>query len=456
MLQAGDRRPGPRGRRSQRSGRGDARDAAAPAGAGADGSAAAGGRWIRRAARGEGARSGAAGHRDDGIRQHPGRRGGDEGRGARLSRQARRSRSPPADGRTRAGAAPRDDRIHSAEGGAGRAARRASDHRRCAVAEAVDSRSAARGRHPTRRCCSKARAAPARSCSRARCTRSARAPTGRSWRSTARRFPRTCSRPSCSATRRARSPALSRASPGSSSWRTTARCFSTRSATCRLRCRPRFSARWRSGGSSASAARSRCTSTSASSPRPTSSCARAWRRKQFREDLYFRLSVFPITIPPLRDRPEDIPILARHFVERFCREMKKNPAILAPSAIEELQKYRWPGNVRELQNCMERAVILSESDTIHARHLNLSLHAPMPPERAESLGDVRSLRHRWPTSCTARRPKSRSGKSSSALKEAGGNKGRAADTAGRRVQELLIKLKEHAAGVIRARAGSTS
>ena len=93
--------------------------------------------------------------------------------------------------------------------------------------------------------------------------------------------------------------------------------------------------------------------------------------KQFREDLYFRLSVFPIPIPPLRDRPDDIPILARHFVERFCRELKKKPAMLAPSAIEELQKYHWPGNVRELQNCMERAVILSESDTIHARHLNL-------------------------------------------------------------------------------------
>ena len=102
--------------------------------------------------------------------------------------------------------------------------------------------------------------------------------------------------------------------------------------------------------------------------------------KQFREDLYFRLSVFPIAIPPLRDRQVDIPILARHFVERFCRELKKTPAMLAPSAIEELQKYHWPGNVRELQNCMERAVILSESDTIHARHLNLSLHAPNLPE----------------------------------------------------------------------------
>src|SRR4029450_5199758 len=102
--------------------------------------------------------------------------------------------------------------------------------------------------------------------------------------------------------------------------------------------------------------------------------------KQFREDLYFRLSVFPIAIPPLRERPDDIPILARHFAERFSRELKKKAAMLAPSALEELQKYHWPGNVRELQNCMERAVILSETDSIHARHLNLSLHAPLPPE----------------------------------------------------------------------------
>ena len=111
--------------------------------------------------------------------------------------------------------------------------------------------------------------------------------------------------------------------------------------------------------------------------------------RQFREDLYFRLSVFPITIPPLRDRPDDIPMLARHFVERFCRELNKKPLMLAPSAIEELQEYRWPGNVRELQNCMERAVILTEGDTIHARHLNLLARmAPPPAEDGEPVDHV--------------------------------------------------------------------
>jgi DNA-binding NtrC family response regulator len=93
--------------------------------------------------------------------------------------------------------------------------------------------------------------------------------------------------------------------------------------------------------------------------------------RQYREDLYFRLSVFPITIPPLRERPADIPLLARFFVEQFCREMQKPPRVLAPSAIDALTAHIWRGNVRELQNCIERAVILTDGDTIHARHLNL-------------------------------------------------------------------------------------
>ena len=109
--------------------------------------------------------------------------------------------------------------------------------------------------------------------------------------------------------------------------------------------------------------------------------------RQYREDLYFRLSVFPITVPPLRDRPGDIPILARYFVDRFCREMKKKPLALSPSAIDSLVSYGWRGNVRELQNCIERAVILSDGDAIQPRHLNLIslLHAvPQPSAEPES------------------------------------------------------------------------
>jgi len=105
--------------------------------------------------------------------------------------------------------------------------------------------------------------------------------------------------------------------------------------------------------------------------------------RQYREDLYFRLSVFPITIPPLRDRPGDIPMLARYFLERYCRDLNKRTLTLAPSAIDELCAYGWPGNVRELQNCIERAVILTEGDAIHARHLNLSFREAKTPAPAD-------------------------------------------------------------------------
>jgi DNA-binding NtrC family response regulator len=92
----------------------------------------------------------------------------------------------------------------------------------------------------------------------------------------------------------------------------------------------------------------------------------------FRQDLFFRLSVFPITVPPLRHRPEDIPLLARHFVARFAAEQKRGGNVaLTPAALQALEAYAWPGNVRELENAIERALILSEDDAIEPGHLNL-------------------------------------------------------------------------------------
>ena len=91
--------------------------------------------------------------------------------------------------------------------------------------------------------------------------------------------------------------------------------------------------------------------------------------KQFREDLFFRLSVFPIHIPPLRQRKTDIPMLAEHFVEQFCRELKRGKLKLSVAAMRKLMEYSWPGNVRELQNCLERAAILADGNVVQEKDI---------------------------------------------------------------------------------------
>jgi transcriptional regulator with PAS, ATPase and Fis domain len=95
--------------------------------------------------------------------------------------------------------------------------------------------------------------------------------------------------------------------------------------------------------------------------------------KKFREDLFYRLSVFPLTIPPLRERSDDIAALADFFVEKYCREMSKPAKKLSKDALSLLGKYHWPGNVRELENTIERAVILAEGKSITPDHLAIRL-----------------------------------------------------------------------------------
>jgi DNA-binding NtrC family response regulator len=165
--------------------------------------------------------------------------------------------------------------------------------------------------------------------------------------------------------------------------------------------------------------------------------------RRFREDLFFRLSVFPITVPPLRERGADIPLLARYFVDRFCRDLKKKPLALSEGAVEALRTYRWPGNVRELQNCIERAVILADGDTILARHLNLSfvadVHSEEPPspwEQFDLSGSLADVTRR--ATAEVERLKIRE-----TLKEADTNKGRAAELLQISYKALIAKLKEH-------------
>ncbi|MFH0774000.1 MAG: sigma-54 dependent transcriptional regulator [bacterium] len=88
------------------------------------------------------------------------------------------------------------------------------------------------------------------------------------------------------------------------------------------------------------------------------------KENKFRDDLYFRLNVFPISLPPLRERREDIPLLIKHFIERYAKETKKPVVKISEGAEELLIQYDYPGNVRELENLIERAIILTDGDTI--------------------------------------------------------------------------------------------
>jgi Nif-specific regulatory protein len=101
---------------------------------------------------------------------------------------------------------------------------------------------------------------------------------------------------------------------------------------------------------------------------------------QFREDLYYRLSVFPIFVPPLRERKADVLLLADHFLEKFAREHGKHVARISTPAIDMMVSYHWPGNVRELSNAIERAVVICDGGVIHSHHL------PPTLQTAESTG----------------------------------------------------------------------
>jgi DNA-binding NtrC family response regulator len=136
----------------------------------------------------------------------------------------------------------------------------------------------------------------------------------------------------------------------------------------------------------------------------------------FREDLYYRLNVVNISVPPLRERPEDIPLLAQHFLERFARDSRIHSRGLARETIEVLRQYHWPGNVRELENAVERAVALSSSEVLMPEDLPVLSRSEHPslvlPAHPMSLEEVKS----WYVSRV--------------LEEVGGNKVQAAERLG--------------------------
>jgi DNA-binding NtrC family response regulator len=108
---------------------------------------------------------------------------------------------------------------------------------------------------------------------------------------------------------------------------------------------------------------------------------------EFREDLFWRLDVVSVEIPPLRDRREDIPLLARHFLEQLGRSMNRKNLQLTPEAMEALMECDWPGNVRELQNAIERAIVLGRKDVIDAKDLP-TRPAGGPAASARSLAEL--------------------------------------------------------------------
>lgn len=109
--------------------------------------------------------------------------------------------------------------------------------------------------------------------------------------------------------------------------------------------------------------------------------------KRFREDLYYRLNVFPIFSPPLRDRKSDILLLSEHFLDKYSKENNKQIDRISSFAIDLLTSYHWPGNVRELENCMERAVLICNGDTLQSTHLPPTLQridsVPNPPANTD-------------------------------------------------------------------------
>jgi DNA-binding NtrC family response regulator len=160
-------------------------------------------------------------------------------------------------------------------------------------------------------------------------------------------------------------------------------------------------------------------------------------RKEFREDLYFRLSVLEISIPPLRRRRGDILLLAEAFLERYARELGRKDLKLSEEARAALLEHPWPGNVRELQNCIERATILCDHASILPVHLRLAAPASGP-----SLADVLDLSGPLPEVVRRATEKIEDEAIQLALKEADGDRTRAAERLGISVSTLSRRLRK--------------
>ncbi len=160
----------------------------------------------------------------------------------------------------------------------------------------------------------------------------------------------------------------------------------------------------------------------------------------FREDLFYRLNVFPVHIPPLRDRVDDIPLLVEHFITAFSADMKTACRDISEDALQMLKKYPWKGNVRELQNTIERAIILCGSSTITPEHIT---HMPdsgvSPTDDMPMNGTLSDTAREALRAAETRRIRK-------ALEETGGNKSKAAKILDVSYKTLLTKIKDYGIG----------
>jgi two-component system response regulator AtoC len=159
------------------------------------------------------------------------------------------------------------------------------------------------------------------------------------------------------------------------------------------------------------------------------------KKGTFREDLFYRLNVLSIKIPPLRDRSEDIPLLCEHFIKRFNTALEKNIEGIAPAAMSRLLEYNWPGNVRELENAIERASVLTEDSLLLPEHFPIELGQRFGQNQIDELFDGHSLK-------VARKLMEKK-LITKALKKTGGNRTQAARLLEISHPSLLSKIKSY-------------
>ena len=179
-------------------------------------------------------------------------------------------------------------------------------------------------------------------------------------------------------------------------------------------------------------------------------------RGKYRPDLYYRLSVFTIHLPPLRERGDDLPMLVRHYVRRFNRELGREVREVTPEAMDLLRRYPWPGNIRELQSVLKQTLLRATGPVLTADSLPAPVSAHAAPPRADSIEPVRGPRKVSdriippPADCrTAAKTSTRTSTARSTsiflpmvLQSTGGNQLRAAQLLGITRRTLRLKLRE--------------